>query len=54
MPLQVLEELPVVLVRRPEVLLFEPGLVRWDEPGRRELGAQECMAEYDGALLGKA
>jgi hypothetical protein len=27
MPLQVLEEPPVVLIRRPKVLLFEPGLV---------------------------
>ena len=52
--MQMLEELPMVLVRRPEVLLVEPGLIRRDEPGRRELRAQECMAEYDCALLGIA
>jgi len=33
-PLQVLEELPVVPIRRPEVLLFQPRLVRRDEPSR--------------------
>src|SRR5262249_28470232 len=52
-PLQVLEEAPVIAVRRLEVLLLEPRLVGGDEPVRRELEAQERMAEDDDALLGE-
>src|SRR2546427_2636319 len=50
-PLQVLEKSPVITVRRLEVLLLEPGLVGGDEPVRRELEAQERVAQDDDALL---
>src|SRR5262249_36661169 len=53
-PLQMLEEAMVIAVRGPEILLVEPALVRRDEPARRELEAQERVAEYDHALLRQA